>query len=122
MQPPKTINILGTMYSISKKKYNDDPSFEQDSCDGYNLHYARKIVICDMTTYPRWEHEPPETVAEAERQILRHEIVHAFFNESGLRYNANTITGSWSVNEEMVDWIALQGPKIYAAWQAADAL
>lgn len=26
-------------------------------------------------------------------------------------------TDAWARNETMVDWIARQGPKIYAAWQ-----
>jgi hypothetical protein len=29
---------------------------------------------------------------------------------------------SWATNEEMVDWIAIQGPKIYSAWKDASAL
>lgn len=122
MQPPKAINILGTMYSISKKKYNDDPSFEKDGSDGYCLQALHQIVICDMSTYPGWDETGPENIDAIEKQTLRHEIVHAFFNESGLCFNANTVTGAWSVNEEMVDWIALQGPKIYAAWQAVGAV
>jgi hypothetical protein len=28
----------------------------------------------------------------------------------------------WAKNEEMVDWFALQGPKIYAAWKEAGAI
>lgn len=122
MQPPKAINILGTMYSISKKKYNDDPSFEKDGSDGYCSQALHQIVICDMSTYPGWDETGPENIDAIEKQTLRHEIVHAFFNESGLCFNANTVTGAWSVNEEMVDWIALQGPKIYAAWQAVGAV
>lgn len=122
MQPPETIDILGTKYSISKKKYSEDPSFEKDGCDGYCLQALHQIVICDMTTYPGWEEIKAENIEAIEKQTLRHEIVHAFFNESGLCYNANTVTGSWAVNEEMVDWIALQGAKIYAAWQSVGAI
>ena len=42
-----------------------------------------------------------------EKKNLRHEIVHAFLFESGLAENSE-----WAYNEEMVDWIAKQGPKI----------
>ena len=52
---------------------------------------------------------------------LRHEIVHAFLYECGLAENANG-TDAWPKNEEMVDWIAFTGPKIYTAWAEAGAL
>ena len=40
-------------------------------------------------------------------QVIRHEVVHAFFCESGLENNSDFAT-----NEELVDWIAIQIPKI----------
>ena len=41
------------------------------------------------------------------RKVLRHEIIHAFLNESGLRENSE-----WAYNEEMIDWLAIMIPKI----------
>lgn len=117
-----TVNILGTPYEIIVKKYNEDEAFERRSFAGYCDGYTKEIVICDMSTYKGWENEPKETVEIAEKEILRHEIVHAFFNESGLSANANAIEGSWAKNEEMIDWIALQGVKIYDAWKAVGAV
>lgn len=117
-----SVNVLGQDYEIIVKKYNEDEAFERLSIDGYCDGHIKKIVICDMSTYKGWEHEPPETIAISQKQTLRHEIVHAFFDESGLASSALGIDGSWAKNEEMVDWIALQGPKIYKAWQEADAL
>lgn len=58
----------------------------------------------------------------SQKQTLRHEIVHAFFDESGLASSSLGIDGPWAKNEEMVDWFALQGPKIYKAWQEAGAI
>ena len=52
-----------------------------------------------------------------EQKNHRHEIVHAFLFESGLAENSE-----WAQNEEMVDWIAKQGPKLIKAWQEAGAL
>lgn len=66
--------------------------------------------------------EQPGTVAAAQKETLRHEIVHAFFNESGLADSSSTVEGAWAKNEEMVDWIALQGPKLCAAWKEAGCL
>ena len=117
-----TVNILGTEYTITVKKYEEDEAFERLSIDGYCDGHIKAIVICDISTYKGWEHEPKETLEIAQRQTLRHEIVHAFFVESGLASSALGIDGSWAKNEEMVDWIALQGPKIYKAWQEAGAL
>lgn len=119
---PVTINILGTDYTILKKQYTDDPDFEKYSFSGYCDGIAKEIVFCDMMTYPGWDNEPKARAAIVEKEILRHEIVHAFFNESGLSENASQFHGSWAKNEEMVDWIALQGPKIYRAWRQVKAI
>lgn len=116
------VSILGTPYTIAIKKYDEDESFERRSIGGYCDGMTKEIVVCDMTTYKGWEYEPPETAAAAQRLTIRHEIVHAFFNESGLADNSFVYDGQWARNEEMVDWIALQGPKIYKAWQEVDAL
>ena len=52
---------------------------------------------------------------------MRHEITHAFLNESGLDANASD-TDCWAKNEEMVDWFAIQSPKIYKAFNEVGAL
>jgi hypothetical protein len=117
----KTVNILGTAYAIIVKKYDEEEAFERRSicgfCDGCN----KEIVVCDMATYKGWEHEDQNTINVSQKDTLRHEITHAFLTESGLACNTAESDG-WARNEEMVDWIALQGPKIYAAWVAADAI
>lgn len=59
---------------------------------------TKQIVVCDMSTYK------------------------AFFDESGLGDSANAVDCAWAKNEEMVDWFALQGPKIWKAWQEANAI
>lgn len=56
------------------------------------------------------------------KRILRHEIIHAFFNESGLQDDSSNIDCGWAVNEEMVDWIAIQFPKMVKAFEEADCL
>ena len=117
-----TVNILGTQYEIIVKKYDEEEAFGRRSIDGFCDGYAKEIVVCDMHTYKGWEHEAEKTVIACQKQTLRHEIVHAFFNESGLMDSSNVFDGPWAKNEELVDWIALQGEKIYKAWQEADAL
>lgn len=118
----RTVSILGTDYTVAIKRYDEDEAFARRSIDGYCDGYAKQIVVCDMTTYKGWEHELPETAEAAQKEALRHEIVHAFFYESGLADSSSTVEGAWAKNEEMVDWIAFQGPKLYKAWQEAGAL
>lgn len=115
------LNVLGTEYSITVKKYDEDKSFEQDQCGGYCRWSTKEIVCCDMSTFKGWENEPQEAVNNQMKQTLRHEIVHAFLGESGLSNNSNSID-AWARNEEVVDWFAIQGPKIYKAWQEAGAV
>jgi hypothetical protein len=116
------VNILGTEYSIIVKKYDDEEDFEKNSISGWCDDYLRRIVLCDLSTWPGWDNEPEEKRELCTKKTLRHEIVHAFFNESGLSDNSSMLEVPWARNEEMVDWFAGQGEKIYKAWQEAGAL
>ena len=115
------INILGTEYTVTVKKYGEDETFKRCGASGYCSYADREIVLCDMATFPDWEHETDQARESQMKTTLRHEIVHAFLGESGLSANSNE-SDAWASNEEMVDWIALQGPKIYKAWQEAWAI
>lgn len=116
------INILGTEYIITVKKYDEDEVFNRRSIDGYCDSWTKQIVVCDMSTSKGWQHELPETIFAAQKEVLRHEIVHAFLDESGLGDSANAVDCAWAKNEEMIDWFAIQGPKIHKAWEMAGAL
>ncbi len=122
MPTQSKVNVLGAEYTIAIKKYDEDESFARDSCSGYCYSFSRQIVLCDMFTCKGREHEPQDIIIAQMKEILRHEIVHAFFNESGLKSNSNSVESAWARNEEMVDWFAAQGPKIYKAWQEVGAL
>lgn len=117
-----TVNILGTRYLIRVRDYDDEEAFKRSSICGYCDAYTKEIVVCDMHTYKGWEHEAEKTILQAQKQTLRHEIVHAFFEESGLSDSSNNFDGPWVKNEELVDWIANQGEKIHIAWTEAGAL
>lgn len=116
------VNILGTTYTITKKKFDEEESFARLSIDGFCNGLTKEIIVCEMKTYKGWDHETEDTIIAAEKQTLRHEIVHAFFNESGLMDSSSVYSGAWVKNEELVDWIANQGEKIYKAWKEADCL
>lgn len=116
------VNVLGTEYSIEVKKYDEEEAFERSHIDGYCDGMTKKIVMCDMDTFKGWENENEDTKRANERQTLRHEIVHAFFTESGLMSSSHASNGAFSEDEELVDWIASQGQKMYRAWKDANCL
>lgn len=113
----KRVKILGTEYIIEKKAYSDDPDFEKRGIDGYCDWNTKKIVYCDMTTHPNTSDESKEFCDICENKTLKHEVIHAFFAESGLAESSACFGGGWATNEEMVDWMALQFDKIKAVYE-----
>lgn len=107
------ITILGTRYFIRKCTYEEDPVFKKEKLDGYTNNLIKIIVYGDLTTFPNWKDEDKDNIEAAEKEILRHEIIHAFLAESGLKSSSLVSDGAWSENEEMVDWFAIQSPKIF---------
>lgn len=105
------MNILGTEYKIQRKARSEDPSLQQ--CDGYCDWSTKTIVICEMEK----DVMQIDRVEDWYKRVLRHEIIHAFFEESGLSDNSE-----YAGNEELVDWIAIQFPKMQKAFTEADAL
>lgn len=116
------IDIMGVEYTIEKRDYNADPLFEKMGCDGWCDGLKKEIVLCNMQTHPHYVDDDAERNALVEKETLRHEIVHAFFNESGLKGSSLTYEGGWAKNEEMVDWIAIQFPKLLKAFKDADCM
>lgn len=105
------VNILGAIYRIEQREEKNDPLLKD--LGGYCEVYENLIVI-----RKDWTNPPKMAML---KEILRHEIVHAFFYESGLWDNSNS-SAVWATNEEMTDWFAIQGPKIYKAWEEAGAI
>lgn len=116
------VNVLGTEYSIEYKDYDDDPAFIKHGIDGYCEQGTHKIVVGDLHTFPGFEDETEEFIREAMKHTLRHEAVHAMFAESGQQDSGDKCEGPWCRHEPLVDWIAIQGPKLYKIWQEAEAL
>ena len=115
---PKTICVLGTTYQILLKTEKEDSDLVGKY--GYIWYRMKQIVIRDV--YREWTDEPLQIVESNTKECLRHEILHAFLFESGLAESSIQCSGGWSKNEEMVDWFALQSPKIFAAYQQAGCL
>ena len=116
------VNVLGAKYTIKHSNYKDIPEFEKRGICAYCDDTLKEIVQCNLKTYPGFEDETDEYIKINESETLRHEIVHAFLSESGLADSSCRLTKGWAKNEEMVDWIALQFPKMLKAFQEADCL
>lgn len=107
------INVLGTKYQIETHKVSEDSYLEENKLSGYCGEDSKLIVIADMSE-EKYFSGMDELEREAYRKrVLRHEIMHAFLNESGLSDSSNQYGGAWAKNEEMVDWFAIQSPKIF---------
>lgn len=111
----KTVNILGSRYSV----YIDVPeNKDKDLVNrfGYCCPTMRKIVTVDFNTVDTWKDEPHHSKLVQRNTTLRHEVIHAFLYESGL-WGSSFGSESWAMNEEMVDWIANQFPKILKVYR-----
>lgn len=116
----KTVNILGTEYTIKTHKVSEDETLKNNRWSGYCGEESKEIIIADVSEKPYFAlNEKEQKIYE--KQTLRHEITHAFLNESGLSDNSSE-SENWAKNEEMVDWFAIQSPKIFKVFQELDIL
>ena len=101
------VNILGTEYDLVVRADLDS------TVDGL-CHTVKKII----------ELKPVDKMLEGDatedertkrfKEVMRHEMIHALFTESGL--------DSYSNDEVLVDWIASQFPKIVELFTANDCM
>lgn len=101
------VNVLGTEYEIVVTGNIEDYPHLQE-VDGYCDTSIKKIVVF---AFEDKKNDPSalRDLEEYKRQLTRHELVHAFLYESGLSVCSNS---EWATNEEMVDFFAIQFPKI----------
>lgn len=109
-----TVNVLGTEYRLEYQSENDNPKLKD--LLGFCEQYSKKIVVSDMEEVKK-DTLCVEDIDKLQKKVLRHEIIHAFLGESGLRSNSE-----WAECEEMVDWFAIQFPKILNAFIDSNAL
>ena len=86
----KKINILGQEYSLKFENTRTDGVLKE--CDGECRWYKKEIVIDD------------ELETKHKKHVIKHEIIHAYFAESGLQ--------KYREDEVIVDWIAWNIEKI----------
>lgn len=114
------VNILGTEYEIIKKLKDKESCLNE--LYGYCDFREKIIVYLDLNTDDNHKEDSELSKEMFIKEILRHEILHAFFFESGLNTNSLRLDDAWARNEEMVDWFAIQAPKIYEVYKQLDIL
>ena len=90
------VSILGQEYTISKKTTLEDEELKDKLA--YCNCYTKQIVL---------DKDLDDEVLAFQRKVLRHELVHALMWESGFGENSK-----YGDDEELVDWIAIQFPKL----------
>ena len=103
------ISILGTDYDLEIVARSSDPTMIGD---GYVDTSVKKIRVADMLEED--SRQAKKDLKKYQMDVIRHELVHAFLYESGLD------SESWGRDEMIVDWIALQLPKINRAVAQAE--
>ena len=103
------VNILGTEYKVIREPFKDK------DIDGYCDYTSREIRIRNDNVNEVGDFD------ELMKKQLRHEIIHAFLAESGLQANYEHYR-QFGHDETLVDWMAIQFPKIYRAFCDADAV
>lgn len=107
MNGNREIDILGTPYAILYQNEEENPKLIENN--GFCEQYSKRIVIDDGSSV-KGDPLTVENYEELEKKVLRHELIHAFLGESGLRSDSE-----WAENEEMVDYFAIQFEKIAIA-------
>ena len=118
----RTVNILGTEYRIETHKISEDETMKNNQWSGYCDEEQKLIVVADMTEKQYVDIDSAEGREQYRKKTLRHEITHAFLNESGLSDSASIPACAWAKHEEMVDWFAIQSPKIFKVFQELEIM
>ena len=106
------VNILGTNYEIIFKSDSEEIRLKENW--GFTDYHTKEIYIHD--DIEKETDNSCKNLIDFKNKVLRHEILHAFLYESGLRENSFK-SYSWAENEEMVDWFAIQFPKILKVYK-----
>lgn len=103
------INILGERYEVVIETEDVNPKLKD--ADGICEVYSKKLIL-DLS----YTKDPDcfDNITEYVHKVLRHEAFHAFFAEMGIK--------GWFQDEELVDMLAMQYPKIRKIMDECDSL
>ena len=107
------LSILGSEWTIEYRNADADPIL--DVRGGYTDPSAALIVMANKR-----KDDDVRDFKEIQKRCLRHEIVHAFLFESGL--GPNFEHSQYGHEETMIDWIAIQFPKMLKVFEEAGCL
>ncbi|MFB8552486.1 hypothetical protein [Enterococcus casseliflavus] len=111
MKEYSKVNVLGTEYTIYKDTSEIDKPF-MSGADGLTDFTTKEIFIA---TLDDGNPDNMQAMEHYEKRTIRHEIIHATLFESGLDHNSK-----WGRDEEIVDWIAIQFPKLLDVFKSVD--
>ena len=107
------VSILGSNWDIHESDEIQEPRLA--GADGFCDDSTKEIFVDSLEKIDK--SCAKKNLESHKKKVLRHEITHAFLCESGLAECSD-----WAMNEEMVDWIARQGLKLYEAWEQAECV
>lgn len=107
-----TVSVLGEPYDIIEATAAIDKNLT--TMDGY---CDPSVHICVVEAMTESELGMKKDLMQYKKSVIRHELIHAFLHESGLAECSD-----WAGNEEMVDWIAKQFPKMLEAFEQAGCI
>ena len=116
------VNILGTEYTIKIVKISECEMLQKEHWAGCCAIESKEIIVADASEESYFPYMSDKEKEIYRRKILRHEIIHAFLNESGLSDSSSTPDGGWAKHEEMIDWFAIQSLKIFQAFKEVGCL
>ena len=114
------VNILGTEYALKTLSYKQSDYMKNNGLAGYCDYINHLIVVSDFNE--GFDYKTDKEREEAYKLTMRHEVIHAYLNESGLQDSSLQYSNGWARNEEMVDWIAIQLPKIVKTLKELEVL
>ena len=117
---PKSVDVLGVKYKIEVRKVEDDTRLSDDEGrEAYTNAFKKLIVLSDYSDESQYPYTSKDIIFRNERykHVLKHEIVHAFIYECGLGCSSDQRKAPLFYDEQTVDWIAIQGPKLYKIWE-----
>ena len=107
------VSILGSNWDIHESDEIQEPRLV--GADGFCDDSTKEIFVDSLEKIDK--SCAKKNLESHKKKVLRHEITHAFLCESGLAECSDQ-----AMNEEMVDWIARQGLKLYEAWKQAECV
>ena len=104
------VNILGTTYYL---EIDETDLLKNINADGLHKEYAKKIIVRKLNDFLD-DSDSEQEKKERAKEVLSHEIIHAFFSEAGL--------DDYSANEQLVNWLAIQFQKIKKVVEETEAI